>query len=137
MDYQTYIFLQAKGARWGDLECLDEEDIIIDLQKRHDEIEKVKAQRIINAKIKRRNAEYAITLEKTHTHTHTHEKYVRKPFKRDFSEKPKLPCCIGCKKYSIHSNPPAHFTEEDKQHCCAYCNVTGGKKHGGSCEKNS
>lgn len=118
MDFQTYCSLLAQGARWGDLECWDHEDIVLDLQKRHDEIQKAKARRLVSIddkqlKFSARKCQVAII-------------YVRKPVKR----------CIGCKTFAIHSNPPSHFTDEDKEHCCAYCNVTHGKKHGGSCEKN-
>jgi len=49
--------------------------------------------------------------------------------------KPVIKCCVGCKKFKIHANPPAHFTPEDKAHCCAYCRVTGGQRHGEHCAR--
>ena len=122
MDYQTYIFLQAKGARWGDLECLDEEDILADLVKRRDEIELLKAQRIVIRALlfERREAERKVAREKQLAREHFEKtrpptKQIRH-FKRDFSEKPKPKrnCCVGCKKFTAHSNPPQHFTEEVK-----------------------
>ena len=45
------------------------------------------------------------------------------------------PCCVGCKKFQIHPNPPPHFTAEDKSHCCAYCRITGGQRHGEHCAR--
>jgi len=45
------------------------------------------------------------------------------------------PCCIGCKKFQIHPNPPPHFTAEDTAHCCALCRLSGGKRHGDHCSK--
>jgi hypothetical protein len=128
MDFQTYGFLLAKGARWGDLECMDYEDIVLDLQNRHDEIQQAKARRLVSIDKQRK-----FVMKLSERPVHTHVLYVKLPFKRDFSKKR---ACIGCKKFAIHSNPPSHFTDEDKMHCCAYCNVTHGKKHGGSCEKN-
>ncbi len=112
MNYKTSGSLLARGARWGDIECLDVEDILLDLQKRSVEIAISKA----NSNMFRAARAAKVKVVRKH-------KPVQKP-------------CIGCKKFTIHSNPPSHFTEEDKKYCCAYCNVTGGKKHGGSCERN-
>ena len=106
MDYKTSGSLLARGARWGDIECLDVEDILLDLQKRSVEI----------------------AISKANSNMFRATKRVKVPVRKHK--------CIGCKKFTIHSNPPSHFTEEDKNYCCAYCNVTGGKKHGGSCERN-
>lgn len=128
MDFKLACQLLGQGARWGDVEVMDYEDIILDLQKRRDEIQqKVIARQAFRLKERKlppppRVAEPA--------------PYVRKPIKRDFSKKAQRPCCIGCRKFTNHSNPPAHFTETDKLHCCAWCRITNGEKHGGSCEKN-
>jgi len=125
MDYITSASLLAMGARWGDIECLEVDEILLDLKKRRVEIEVAKATRLLFRKAQ------APKPQPTPKPT---PQYHPKPFRRDL---PKcLPKCIGCKKFTIHSKPPAHFTEEDKKHCCAYCNTTGGKKHGGSCERN-
>jgi hypothetical protein len=45
------------------------------------------------------------------------------------------PCCVGCKKFQIHPNPPPHFTAEDMAHCCAFCRLTSGKRHGEHCTR--
>ena len=45
------------------------------------------------------------------------------------------PCCIGCKKFQIHPNPPPHFTAEDMAHCCALCRLSSGKRHGDHCSR--
>lgn len=45
------------------------------------------------------------------------------------------PCCIGCKKFQIHPNPPPHFTPEDMAHCCALCRLSSGKRHGDHCSR--
>ena len=44
-------------------------------------------------------------------------------------------CCIGCKKFQIHPNPPPHFTPEDMAHCCALCRLSSGKRHGDHCSR--
>ena len=136
MNYKTSASLLARGGRWGDIECLEEEDILLDLEKRRVEIEEANARRI---EFRKTQAQAAPKPQPKPTQYHPkppQPQYHPKPFRRDFSEPKCLPKCMGCKKFTIHSNPPAHFTEEDKQHCCAYCNTTGGKKHGGSCERN-
>ena len=134
MNYKTSASLLARGARWGDIECLEEDDILLDLEKRRVEIEEANARRIEFRKIQAQ-AQAAPKPQPKPTPKPTPQ-YHPKPFRRDFSKPKCLPKCIGCKKFTIHSKPPAHFTEEDKQHCCAYCNTTGGKHHGGSCERN-
>lgn len=45
------------------------------------------------------------------------------------------PCCIGCKKFQVHPNPPPHFTAEDMAHCCALCRLSSGKRHGDHCSR--
>ncbi len=136
MNYKTSASLLARGARWGDIECLEEEDILLDLAKRRVEIELAKATRIQFRKAQAEAAQAAQAAQAAKPKPQPQPQYHPKPFRRDFRDVPKcLPKCRGCK-FTIHSNPPAHFTEEDKQHCCAYCNLTGGKKHGGSCERN-
>ena len=127
MNYKTSASLLARGARWGDIECLEEGDILLDLEKRRVEIEEANARRL---QFRKTQAQASPKPPKPTPQYHP------KPFRRDFRKPKCLPKCIGCKKFTIHSNPPAHFTEEDNQYCCAYCNVTGGKKHGGSCERN-
>ena len=49
---------------------------------------------------------------------------------------PARPCCVGCKKFKVHPNPPPHFTPEDMAHCCAYCRVTNGTRHGEHCSRD-
>ena len=45
------------------------------------------------------------------------------------------PCCVGCKKFQIHPNPPPHFTAEDMANCCALCRLSNGKRHGDHCSR--
>ena len=142
MNYKTSASLLARGARWGDIECLEEGDILLDLEKRRVEIEEANARRLqfrkTQAQASQAAASQAAASQAPKPPKPTPQ-YHPKPFRRDFRrDLPKcLPKCIGCKKFTIHSNPPAHFTEEDKNYCCAYCKITGGKKHGGSCERQS
>jgi len=81
----------AKGARWGDLEVLDEDENMAILRKG-----------------------------------------VKKeaPTLVSFTPRTKCKCCS----FKPHSNPPADFTEEQRGYCCAYCQATGGKRHGERCE---
>lgn len=49
----------------------------------------------------------------------------------NFTVNTKCKCCS----FKRHSNPPADFTEEQKQYCCGFCAKTGGKRHGERCER--
>ena len=92
MDY--YSKALSKGARWGDLEVFDEDEIAEILRKgvKKEEPTLVSLATIVRTKCK---------------------------------------CCS----FKKHSNPPADFTEEQKEYCCAFCALTGGKRHGERCEK--
>lgn len=46
-----------------------------------------------------------------------------------------VPSKCKCCSFKPHSNPPSDFTEEQRGYCCAYCQATGGKRHGERCEK--
>jgi hypothetical protein len=101
--------LTAKGARWGDLEVLDEEDILKNIKKVVFEFEYV-------------------TIDLSFTEK---PKVIKvKPVEKV----PELAKCLLCK-FKVHPNPPAHFTEEDKKHCCAFCKQTNGKRHGEHCKR--
>ena len=82
----------ARGARWGDLEVLDEDE---------------------NMNILRKGVK------------------KEAPTLVTFTVRTKCKCCS----FKPHSNPPADFTEEQKEYCCGFCAKTGGKRHGERCEK--
>ena len=42
--------------------------------------------------------------------------------------------CERCN-FQRHSNPPNHFSDQDKAFCCSLCRITNGKKHGGHCQR--
>jgi hypothetical protein len=83
----------AKGARWGDLAVMDEDEVMETLRKG----------------IKKETPALVSFTVRT------------------------APC--KCCSFKPHSNPPADFTEEQRGYCCAYCQATGGKRHGERCEK--
>lgn len=37
--------------------------------------------------------------------------------------------------YRAHSKPPKHFQKKDQRFCCSKCRISGGKYHGGHCQK--
>ena len=85
----------ARGARWGDLEVMDEDENMNILRK-------------------------GVKKEAPTLVSFTSQKATAK-----------CKCCA----FKPHSNPPADFTEEQRGYCCAYCQATGGKRHGERCEK--
>lgn len=42
--------------------------------------------------------------------------------------------CLFCE-YQIHSNPPPHFTTEQRKHCCGWCQTSLGRGHGPHCQR--
>ena len=46
-----------------------------------------------------------------------------------------VPCSNKKCSYRAHSKPPKHFTEKDRRFCCSKCRLSGGKYHGGHCQK--
>ena len=101
MDY--YSKALSKGARWGDLEVFDEDEIA----------------EILRRGVKK-EAPTLVSLAPTLVSLATIAPV-----------RTKCKCCS----FKKHSNPPADFTEDQKSHCCAFCALTGGKRHGERCEK--
>jgi len=94
MDYQSAIKALHRGARWGDVEVMDEDEI----------------QELLRRGVKKETP----TLVSL-----------------NFTVSTKCKCCS----FKKNSNPPADFTEEQKEYCCIYCANTGGRRHGERCEK--
>jgi len=44
--------------------------------------------------------------------------------------------CLFCN-YQIHSNPPSHFSPQQRKHCCAWCETSMGRGHGQHCQRCS
>ena len=42
--------------------------------------------------------------------------------------------CLFCD-YQVHSNPPPHFTEQQRKHCCGWCQTSLGRGHGPHCQR--
>jgi hypothetical protein len=42
--------------------------------------------------------------------------------------------CLFCE-YQVHSNPPPHFTEQQRKHCCGWCQTSLGRGHGPHCQR--
>jgi len=42
--------------------------------------------------------------------------------------------CLFCN-YKIHSNPPSHFNDQQRKHCCAWCETSKGRGHGQHCQR--
>ena len=119
--------LLGKGARWGDLEVFSIEENLEILTKpsKRDPPDLVS---IIETVRKPPPLVYLPAKKKTFT-----EKLAQ------FSLKKKTSCMIQCTTCSFarNTNPSEHFTESQKGHCCIYCSMTGGQKHGGQCQRIS
>ena len=126
-EWMMALSLLRRGARWGDLEVFTiEENLEILTQP------------------SRKSRPVLVTVIET----------VRKPppiikidMKKSFTEKlakfsmkrKAEACLVQCATCSFMRNisPPEHFTQEQKAHCCAYCSISGGQKHGGHCQRIS
>ena len=42
--------------------------------------------------------------------------------------------CLFCD-FKIHSNPPPHFTPQQRKHCCGWCETSLGRGHGQHCQR--
>jgi hypothetical protein len=42
--------------------------------------------------------------------------------------------CLFCD-YKVHSNPPEHFTDTQRKHCCGWCATSLGRGHGEHCQR--
>jgi hypothetical protein len=42
--------------------------------------------------------------------------------------------CLFCD-YQVHTNPPKHFNEQQRKHCCGWCFTSMGRGHGEHCQR--
>jgi hypothetical protein len=107
--------LLRRGARWGDLEVftVDENLEILTRPSRKS------SPKLVTMTVKTK-------LSKAKTFA---EKLAQFSMKKT--------CSLKCKSCSYQRNlsPPEHFTQEQKNHCCAYCLMSDGKSHGDRCQR--
>jgi hypothetical protein len=130
-EWNMTFFLLKKGARWGDLEVFSIEENL----------------EILTNPPKRDPPDLVSIIETVRTVRETlSSQPEQSPKKKTFTEKlaqfslkKKTSCMKQCSTCSFarNTNPPEHFTEAQKSHCCAYCLITGGQKHGGHCQRIS
>ena len=125
-EWMMALSLLRRGARWGDLEVFSmEENLEILTQP-----SKKGTPDLVTVIETVRKPPPVVSLPPTKKMTFT-EKLAQ------FSLKKKTSCMVQCTTCSFARNttPPEHFTQEQKSHCCAYCSISGGKKHGGHCQR--
>jgi len=123
-EWKIVLTLLKKGARWGDLEVFSIEENLEILTKPS----KRDPPNLVTMIERKRIPTVEAVPKKTFT-----EKLAQ------FSLKKKTSCmtqCLTCS-FARNTNPPEHFTESQKAHCCAYCSMTGGQSHGGRCQRIS
>lgn len=104
--------LLRRGARWGDLEVFTLEENLE-----------------ILTKPSRKSTPTLVTMT---------VKQKQKPkFADKLAQFSKKVCSVKCNScsYLRNSSPPEHFTQEQKNHCCAYCLLSNGKQHGNRCQR--
>jgi hypothetical protein len=125
-EWMMSLSLLRRGARWGDLEVFSmEENLEILTQP-----SKKGSPDLVTVieTVRKPVVSLPVSLPTKNTFT---EKLAQ------FSLKKKTSCMVQCATCSFarNTNPPQHFTQAQKSHCCAYCSISGGKKHGGHCQR--
>lgn len=130
-EWMMALSLLKKGARWGDLEVFSIEENLEILTKpsKRDPPNLV----TIIETVRRKPLVSLPTVPQVPKKSTFTEKLAQ------FSLKKKTSCMVQCTTCSFARNttPPEHFTESQKYHCCAYCSMTGGQKHGVRCQQIS
>jgi len=113
-EWSAMFTLLRRGARWGDLEVFTMEENLE-----------------ILTKPSRKSPPNLVTMT-VKTKTEKPKKFADKL--AQFSKKT---CSLKCKScsYLRITNPPEHFTQDQKNHCCAYCLLSNGKNHGNRCQR--
>lgn len=117
---QTYS-LALRGARWGDLEVYTYEENLE-----------------ILSKPSRKEAPTLVKVVET-VRAPKSKPCIRVDALGQLSRDRKTQCgamvrCKSCS-YSRHTSPPDNFDGEQLAHCCAYCQMSKGQKHGGRCQR--
>ena len=110
--------LLKRGARWGDLEVFTIEENI----------------EILTQPSRKSPPDLVSIVTTVRTPHKKRHKFIEKLAKQ--SLKKKTVQCTTCS-FARNTHPPEHFSEAQKLHCCVYCSITGGRKHGGRCQRIS
>lgn len=127
-EWMMALSLLHRGARWGDLEVFSMEENLEILTQPSKKGKSVLVSIIETVRKPPPVVSLPVSLPRKKTFT---EKLAQ------FSLKKKTSCMVQCTTCSFarNTNPPEHFTQEQKAHCCAYCSMTGGQTHGGHCQR--
>ena len=114
-EWSATFTLLRRGARWGDLEVFTMEENLEILTKPSRKSPPNLVTMTVKVKTEKEKTKFADKLAQ-------------------FTKKT---CSLKCKScsYLRITNPPEHFTQEQKNHCCAYCLLSDGKNHGNRCQR--
>ena len=140
LSYAQQVFLAARGARWGDLEVLDLDDIEAQIIKNPIKLRKVVVREEVAAVVVPK-IDWALW-KKPETKPETKPAKPDKPVdleagweevkvKAPKKVKPPVP---EWRKRTNEGKPRGY--PEWRKPCCSYFEETGGKKHGHDCKKN-
>ena len=116
MSDQMFATLCARGVTWGEFAVNTLEELLeMDIKP---VVKNVKVKRVEKVK---KVSKLVATLAK-----------LSKPKRvKDVKDVKEVKCL--CCDYKVHPNPPNHFTAEQRNHCCGWCQMTNGREHGGHC----
>jgi len=118
-------YFLGRGARWGDLMVYDVDEMheILSKPSRKEAptlvevVETVRVQKCLPC----------VPTKSVHTN----------PLQHSIERKVQTGGLVRCRScsYSRHTSPPDDFSADQRAHCCAICQLSGGRKHGGRCQR--
>ena len=126
-------YFLARGARWGDL-------VVYDVEEMHEILSKPsrkEAPTLVEVVVTVRPARPALpcTYPQRTASRCTYE--PQRTASRCTYEPQRIITGVRCKgcSYSRHTSPPDDFSGDQLNYCCAICQLSNGKKHGGRCQR--
>lgn len=139
LSYAQHMFLAARGARWGDLEVLDLDDIEAQIVKNPIKLRKIVVREEVAAVVVPKIDWSLWKKPEPKPESKPEPKPESNPLDleagwEEVKVKAKKPPVPEWRKRTNEGKPRGY--PEWRKPCCSYFEETGGKKHGHDCKKN-
>jgi len=133
LSYAQFVYFAARGARWGDLEVMDVDDIEAQIAKNPIKLRKVVVREEVPVVVVPK-IDWSLRRKAPEPKPDIEEGWAvvekKKPPVPEWRKAVKPATKPGYKEWK-----PAKGNEWTRKPCCGYFEETGGKKHGHDCKK--
>lgn len=132
LSYAQFVFFAARGARWGDLEVMDADDIEAQIAKNPIKLRKVVVREEVPVVVVPK-IDWSLRRKAPEPKPDIEEGWAVVETKKPVPEWRKMPATKPVKQGYKDCKPVKEW--KSVKPCCGYFEETGGKKHGHDCKK--